>query len=100
VAKLVRDLIPDIIRADGQEPIVEVVHDPQRLLELTLDKVVEEAQELREGRNVEELADALETLQAAARRLGLTWEQVEAARHDKWCRRGGFDGGIVLLEIR
>lgn len=100
MAKLVRDLIPDIIRAEGQHPVVEVIDDPRRLLELTLDKVVEEADELRRDRNVGELADTLEALMAAADRLNVSWEEVQAARRAKRAARGGFAAGILLHEIR
>lgn len=87
MAKLVRDRIPEIApnykyrRADERE-----------VLKLLLDKVVEEALELREKPSIEEIADVYEALLATAKWLGHSWEEVEKAAEEKRARRGGFEG--------
>src|ERR1700679_4294977 len=59
--KLVRDKIPEIIRADGKKLKTRVLSDEEHL-EALLAKVEEELKELREAKNVEELADLHEVL--------------------------------------
>lgn len=94
--KLVRDKIPEIIRANGETPHSRVIEDDEEYLEALLSKDVEESAELAQDRNLAELADKLEVLYAIAKVLGYTPEQVEEARLEKATKRGGFDGRIFL----
>jgi predicted house-cleaning noncanonical NTP pyrophosphatase (MazG superfamily) len=97
VAKLVRDGIPGICRANGQEPIVTVA-SPDEHLGLLLDKLTEEAAEARAadpaGRAAE-LADVLEVVFAIADRDGLSRERLEEIRAAKAAERGAFSQGLV-----
>ena len=97
--KLVRDLIPDIIRADGQTPVVEVLSDAQRRPAL-LAKLLEEAAEAGQAEDDKlagELADVLEVVRALAADVGLSLGQVVVLADDKRERRGGFDQGLFLV---
>lgn len=97
--KLVRDLIPEIIKASGREPIIR--HGiPGELYDLLASKLQEEVAEFISAKNVEELADVLEVVHALARQLGTSYEAVEAERMRKRHERGGFEYGIVLVGIR
>lgn len=49
--------------------------------------------------NVEELADLLEVIYAAAKARGYTLEQLEAVRAEKASKRGTFEKKILLKEV-
>jgi predicted house-cleaning noncanonical NTP pyrophosphatase (MazG superfamily) len=99
MGKLVRDLIPDIIRNDGRDPIVRRLREDQAFHALA-EKLLEEARELQQattpGDRLEEAADVYEVLLSIARSLGLTLEQVEAEASRKRQERGGFDNLLWL----
>jgi predicted house-cleaning noncanonical NTP pyrophosphatase (MazG superfamily) len=68
VGKLVRDKIPNLILAAGEQPSTSVLDDDSYAAAL-LDKLIEEAQELREADpkdRLEEAADVYEVLLAVA----------------------------------
>ena len=99
--KLVRDRIPAIISADGRRPVVEVLAPEQRRAAL-LAKLLEEADEaVRADADdvVEELADVLEVLRALAGDVGLSMADVTAVADRKRAERGGFEGGLYLVEV-
>lgn len=96
--KLVRDKIPEIIRADGKRLKGRILNDEEHV-EALLKKVEEELAELREARNVEELADLHEVLLGLADALGISREQLEKVRSDKAAKRGGFQQKIFLEEV-
>lgn len=98
--KLVRDRIPEIIRESGGQPSTYALDDKARQLAL-LDKLLEEARELRDavvsGADViGERADVAEVLRALDDELDLTPVAIEEARRDKADARGGFKKGIFL----
>lgn len=97
--KLVRDKIPEIIRANGNESVTRVLSSGERL-EALLHKLVEEALEMQETPTLEERADVQEVLRAIDRELG--WGQghdVAVARQQKFDEQGGFFEGIFLERI-
>ena len=97
--KLVRDRIPDVIRAAGRTPVVEVLPASQRRPAL-LAKLLEEASEAAAASDdelPEELADVLEVVRALAADLGLSLGQVVQLADGKRERRGGFDEGLLLV---
>lgn len=96
--KLVRDRIPDIIQEDGQEPLTEQVPDADVMQHLA-DKLVEEAEEFRESKDVEELADLVEIVDRCLREEDTTWRQLQQLRNEKKQERGGFEENIVLRDI-
>jgi predicted house-cleaning noncanonical NTP pyrophosphatase (MazG superfamily) len=87
--KLVRDLIPDIITADGQIPITRVLNDDEFRAEL-LKKLQEEIAEYIESYQPEELADILEILHALASLDGVNPAALEMIRAEKAAKRGSF----------
>jgi len=96
--KLVRDLIPEIIQTVGKTCVTEVLcgEDYLRMIDAKLD---EELAEYHNDQNIEELADLLEVLYAAARDRGYTLEQLEADRAEKAAKRGLFEKRILLKEV-
>jgi predicted house-cleaning noncanonical NTP pyrophosphatase (MazG superfamily) len=95
--KLVRDKIPQIIRARGSEPIIRVASAAE-YRQLLLAKLAEEADEVLAADDAdmpEELADVLEVLLALASDLGLGAGQLEELRKTKAAERGGFAERIV-----
>lgn len=67
--KLVRDLIPDIIEESGNECRTRILSDDEYLKMLDL-KLDEELAEYHKDQNIEELADLLELIRAAAIEIG------------------------------
>jgi predicted house-cleaning noncanonical NTP pyrophosphatase (MazG superfamily) len=99
-SKLVRDLIPEIMRADGARFETRVAGS-QELPLLLRDKLVEEANEVASAADdrsvVEELADVLEVIHAYASWLGVGVQEIDQMRQVKRAQRGGFGAGIVLV---
>lgn len=96
--KLVRDKIPEIIEASGRKCITEVLLDKE-YLQMIDAKLDEELDEYHKGPNIEELADLVEVIYAAAVARGYTIEQLEQARKEKAADRGGFEKRILLKEV-
>lgn len=95
--KLVRDLIPEVIRKTGKECDVEVAPVEVRA-ELLEAKLMEEVNEYLEDRNLEELADIMEVLFGLAHNLGYSEEELINKREEKLRERGGFKESIVLKQ--
>ena len=63
-------------------------------------KLDEELAEYHKDQNLEELADLLEVIFAAAEARGYTKEQLESVRSEKEAQRGAFHKRLLLLEVR
>ncbi|MFB9362035.1 nucleoside triphosphate pyrophosphohydrolase [Actinoplanes nipponensis] len=87
--KLVRDGIPEIIRATGRRPVVRVASDAEYREALRM-KLLEETQEYLHAEDLGELADIVEVVFALATDLGYSAGDLEAARLSKYQRNGGF----------
>ena len=96
--KLVRDRIPEIIRASGKSCTTEVLSD-QAYLRMIDAKLDEELAEYHQEQNLEELADLLEVLRAAVIARGYTLDELESVRAQKAAKRGGFAQKILLKEV-
>lgn len=102
MGKLVRDKIPDIIRASGRTPHVSTLAGDQYRLAL-IDKIREEVDELvaaeKSDAVIEEAADVLEVLIAMVAEHGADLDSiVDVARH-KRTERGGFGMRVWLDRI-
>lgn len=98
--KLVRDLIPDIIEADGKQAVISHVKDREQLRALLLAKLQEEIEEYGQGFDIEELADLLEIIHALVEVVHEEdFAAVENLRLEKKNRRGGFSKGIILEKV-
>ena len=71
----------------------------EEYLEMLDAKLDEELAEYHKDQNIEELADLLELIRAAAIARGYTLEELEAARAEKAKERGGFERKIFLIDV-
>ena len=96
--KLVRDRIPEIIEASGKRCEIRPLQDEDylRMIDAKLD---EELAEYHKDQNIEELADLMEVICAAAVARGYSIEQLEQVRAEKAAKRGGFQKKILLVEV-
>lgn len=95
--KLVRDRIPEIIRANGEVPITHIADDSE-YWEKLCQKLREEASEFFDQPSVEELADVQEVIFALCKCLGSDRSELERVRKKKAEKRGRFQDRIILEE--
>ena len=93
--KLVRDKIPDIIRAEGRTAKTRIA-DNNEYVELLRAKLQEEVSEYTSSKNPEELADVLEVLRALAEHHLDDFSKLEMMRKEKERVRGSFKKRIIL----
>lgn len=96
--KLVRDRIPEIIESSGKTCSTEIL-SPEEYLRMLDAKLDEELAEYHKDQIIEELADLLEVIHAAAIARGYTLEDLEQIRAEKAGKRGGFEKRILLKEV-
>lgn len=99
--KLVRDKIPEIIKAKGEEPITRELNLNEYKIALET-KLKEECQEVITANGeerIEEIADALEVLKALAKLEGATLEDVIVVANRKNVKRGAFEKRIFLEKV-
>lgn len=87
--KLVRDKIPEIIKASGKTCEIGILSD-EEYLQMLDKKLDEELAEYHQEQNLEELADLLEVLYATAKARGYSIEELEQVRVEKQKARGEF----------
>ena len=95
-SKLVRDKIPEMIRAQGETPHIRILEDGEYTAHLEA-KLDEEVGEFHRDRNLEELADILEVVYALTEDLGHTRQELETVYNRKHEARGGFRDRIFLI---
>lgn len=93
--KLVRDKIPEIMKAKQQEVHMHIATEEEYKKFLNAKLREEVAEYLADG-NPEELADIIEVIYTLARQKSITPEQLEQKRKEKRAERGGFDQHIIL----
>lgn len=96
--KLVRDKIPEIIKADGEKPITRKLSNIEYLDEL-VKKLREEIGEFEANHSLEELADVQEIVLAIIDALKIQRKDLEKARKQKAKARGGFSKRIFLEKV-
>lgn len=100
--KLVRDLIPQVIKSTGKGCRTRILDEDEYKKELVI-KLKEESEEYYSAQepkqSLEELADMLEVIRALATVHGATWEQLEALREQKAKARGGFQERVYLIDV-
>ena len=96
--KLVRDNIPEIIRSGGNDCVTEVLSEGDYLRAID-SKLSEEMKEYTDSHEIEELADILEVVYAAAAARGVTRDTLEKIRAEKHRKNGGFSKKLFLKEF-
>lgn len=97
--KLVRDKIPAIIEANGEQAKTRILDDEEYRAELNK-KLLEEVAEYSADNNVEELADIVEVVYGILNSMGVSIEEFEAIRKAKVEKRGAFQERIFLEETK
>jgi predicted house-cleaning noncanonical NTP pyrophosphatase (MazG superfamily) len=100
--KLVRDNIPDIIKArTGIDPEQRIASDDAEFELFLLKKIVEEAIELQhsgEHNNLEEeIVDINQLIETLMRLRGKKAEEIRAIQEEKRSKNGGFEKRIIML---
>ena len=93
--KLVRDKIPSIIEKSGRICVTHILSEEEFLGALET-KLNEEVAEYQKDKNLEEMADILEVLQAICLARGYSLGELETMRKSKADERGGFNEKIFL----
>ena len=96
--KLVRDLIPEIIEISGKKCSIEILEGEEYIKAIDA-KLDEELAEYHKDESIEELADLLEVVRAAAVARGYSVDELERIRAEKAEKRGGFQKKIKLVEV-
>jgi predicted house-cleaning noncanonical NTP pyrophosphatase (MazG superfamily) len=98
--KLVRDRIPERIRADGGNPVTRVLLDQREYAEALLTKLDEELAEMRAAvtaaNYVEEIGDVIDVLVAIVGLYGETEASLQIRRIGKQLTNGAFRERIWL----
>ena len=95
--KLVRDKIPQIIEANGEQAKTRILDDAEYREELNK-KLLEEVAEYSADNNVEELADIVEVVYGILNSMGISIDEFETVRKAKVEKRGAFMERIFLEE--
>ena len=93
--KLVRDKIPDIIKAEGRTVKTRTLNDEEYRAELNK-KLQEEVKEYLDDNNVEELADIVEVVYGILSSMDVSLEEFENIRMSKADKRGAFQERVFL----
>jgi predicted house-cleaning noncanonical NTP pyrophosphatase (MazG superfamily) len=98
--KLVRDLIPEIIRKDGEIPETRILNKKEYKLEL-LKKLIEESKETLKAKDskkdlTKEIGDVMEVLEAIERVYHLDRKAILKLKKERKKKRGGFNKRIFL----
>lgn len=93
--KLVRDKIPEIIKADGGECKFHVAKKWEFEILLFV-KLREEINEFFQNPCANEIADILEVIETIARVKGIGLNDIKTQKKEKKATRGGFNKKIVL----
>ena len=93
--KLVRNRIPDIIRASGRNVSIHIARRDEYRDEL-YKKLDEEVKEITESPSIEEAADLFEVFLAICKVEGWSLDELEKERVDKAEAKGSFDNRIII----
>ncbi len=95
--KLVRDKIPEIISAKGDNSTWHIADSEEYELKLH-EKLREEVDEFLKSEDEEEIAEILEVLDAIITQHEFSKEDIMMAKDFKKAKRGGFEKRIILEE--
>jgi len=99
IQKLVRDRIPELIRASGRMPVTTQL-EGGKLQAALLEKLTEEHAELLDAKNLDEIVDMIEVLISLGKAIGHTEADTLLRLRTKREQRGGFDQGVLLVNVQ
>lgn len=98
--KLIRDNIPEYVLKKENKVLNTRIADNSEMLNLLKNKLVEEANEVLNTTNLddlaEELADVLEVIKELSNTTNIT-DNIFSKRESKFFEKGGFTKRIVLI---
>lgn len=97
--KIVRDNIPEAIQKSGKQYSIETVDD-KTAIKYLVDKVFEEATELKKKFSIEELADLQEVIDAILEKTGIDSHEFSSVKREKAKERGTFKKNIILKVVK
>jgi len=95
--KLVRDRIPEIIKAKGEEAVTHIAGKKEFWAKLK-EKLIEEAEEFSREENEGEIADILEVIDAIIEHKKFSKENIAEVKEKKAIERGRFLNKTILEE--
>lgn len=96
--KLVRDNIPDIIKSNGEVPIITILKDKEYINQLNK-KLLEEVNEYITSGLTEELADIVEVIYGILDYNNISISEFEKIRKEKETKNGAFKKKIFLKNV-
>lgn len=97
--KLVRDKVPEAIIQNGDNARVTTLEDHEEILRALDEKLDEELVEYQISKELGDLADVLEVINAICEERGSSLQALDDMRKEKRERRGGFTKMLRLDEI-
>ncbi|MGG0206654.1 nucleoside triphosphate pyrophosphohydrolase [Bacillus mycoides] len=100
--KLIRNKIPQIIKANGKTPTTRILSEDayiQELCKKTEEELTEYLEADTKENKLEELSDLLEIIKALAEHEGTTLEEINNIRKKKAEERGDFSDRVFLIEV-
>ncbi len=99
--KLVRDKIPEIIKGNGENPIIRTLNDNEykKELEKKLNEEYEEVLNATGKDRLEELADMVEVIKYLAKIENSSLSEIIKLSEAKSMKRGAFDKKIFLEKV-
>ncbi len=97
--KLVRDNIPNIIKSNGQSSKTVILDDEKYTAALEK-KLKEETREYLRSKELMELADILEVVEALAKNQGSSFDEILELKKQKQEKNGAFDKRIFLVSVQ
>lgn len=98
INKLVRDNIPSICEKNGQIPETKVLDDVNYTSALNK-KLEEEVREYLLSRELDELADIIEVVEALAENQGSSFKEVMKIKQNKQNKNGAFKNRVFLISV-
>lgn len=96
--KLVRDKIIQNIEKKGHQCLYRQLEQEEFLEELDK-KLLEEANEVIEGHNAEEIGDLLEVVTTVMKEYGISYEDVRMQMERKQEKNGAFQEKMYLISV-
>ncbi|PES90345.1 phosphoribosyl-ATP pyrophosphohydrolase [Bacillus cereus] len=100
--KLIRDGIPQIIKANGKTPTTRILPQDEYIKEIcrkTQEELTEYLEATTKEHRLEELSDLLELINALAEHEGTTLEEINNIRKKKAKERGDFSNRVFLIKV-